>query len=161
MTLGFRAVRFAVLGLLLLVSCRGPDLRPDVANERVEVISVAPRFEGEGKATLAVTLDVLPLGEDGVAESVDWELWLNTRHFASGVQVVNQRTPSQEKTRISFETPMVFRGLPSSSDPLLLTVSVRGGVRTRLRTTEARYPFELIAKQRLENAPVFEDAEED
>lgn len=154
-------MRHIALILIALTGCRAADVRPDVANERVEVISVVPRFEGEGKATLSVTVDLLPLGEDGVAESVDWELWLNTRHFASGVQVVNQPTPSQQKIRISFEAPMVYRGLPPSSEPLLMTVAVRGGVRMKLRTTEARYPFEKFSKQSVVNAPVFEGAEED
>lgn len=154
-------MRFAlVLPLLLFVSCRAPEVRADVANQHVEVISVTPVFEAEGKATLSITVDVLPLGEDGVAESIDWELWLNTRHFASGVQVVNKPTPSQQKTRLTVEAPLVFRGLPASSEPLLLTVAVRGGVRMKLRTTEARYPFEIFSKQSVANAPVFEGAED-
>lgn len=138
-----------------------PDVRPDVANKYVEVMDVLPRFHGEGHGTLAMTVDVLPLGEDGIAESIDWELWLNTRHFASGVQVINTVTSSRERTRLQFETPLVFRSLPSASDRTLMTVSVRGGVRMRLRTTEARYPFERVTKQGVENAPVFEGAEED
>lgn len=138
-----------------------PDVRPDVANKYVEVIEVTPRFLREGQGTLALTVDLLPLGEDGVAESVDWELWLNTRHFASGVHVLNTVTHSRERTRLRFETPLVFRSLPAASDRTLLTVSVRGGVRMRLRTSEARYPFERVTRQGVDNAPVFEGAEED
>lgn len=157
-------VRLFAPSLLLLfaaLGCRAPLIRPDVANEWVNVVDVTPVFEGDGKATLSLTLDVLPLGEDGAVEAVDWELWLNTRHFASGVQVVNATLASRDKTRLSFTTPLVYRGLPSALEPTRITASVRGGVRVRLRTTEARYPFEHVSRPTLANVPVFEGADED
>lgn len=156
-----KRIAAASLCLFVAAGCRAPDVRPDVANEHVRVIEVKPVFLGEGNATLSITVDMLPLNEDGAAEAIDWELWLNTRHFASGVQVVNHQLSSRQKTRLTVEAPLIYRGLPGATDRTLLTIAVRGGVRVKLQGTEARFPFESFSKQSLENVPVFEGAEEE
>jgi hypothetical protein len=155
-------VRISALLVLLLCSCRPSAAQSDRAASEARLISAVPKFEGGGRGSLEIEVEVAPLGDDATAESVDWELWLNTRHFASGVSALGERLNGTEPKRIHATVPLVFRGLQTNVEPVLLTIGVRGGLRVKSGQSEARYPFELVSKQSVENAPVLESgAEED
>ncbi|MFL5318371.1 MAG: hypothetical protein ACJ790_01850 [Myxococcaceae bacterium] len=154
-------IRVVPVLLLLLCACRPSAAQSDVSASEARLLSAVPSFEGDGKGTLDIVVEVGALGDDAVAESVDWELWLNTRHFASGVNVVSERLSGTETRRIHAVVPLVFRGLQTNVEPILLTVGVRGGLRVKDGRSEARYPFELVTKQSVAQAPVLESGGND
>lgn len=124
-------------------------------------MSAIPSFANEGQGTLELVVETQPMGNEVVAESVDWELWLNTRHFASGVNLVGEKLPATQPKTLTISVPLVFRGLQSTPEPALLTVSVRGGLRVKSGGTESRHPFERVAKRSVANAPVLESGTTD
>lgn len=151
----------ALIPIALLCACRPGAAQRDSSASEVKLRSAVASFEGgDGRGELSLTIDVMPLEEGAVAESVDWELWINTRHFASGMNAVGERLTQREGRQIEVTVPLVFRGLQTNLEPQLVTVSVRGGMRVKSGSTYARYPFEGSFKQTVPNLPVFQSESE-
>jgi hypothetical protein len=140
---------------LLLFGCVGPTLATQpVAPGEVWVERLEVRFDEPGRGLLQLGLLANGVGEQVQAQSVDWELWLDNRYFAAGVEQVDVVVAAAGETKVSLELPLVFPKLPVASEPARLQLSARGGVVLRGGTREERHPFQGSVKAAVARAPL-------
>lgn len=145
------------LALALLAGCAGSRLQVatlqpgEVLVQGLEVAFFEP---GSGELTLELVME--GVGEPVQAQAVDWELWLDNRYFAAGVEQVMRELPVAGETPLVLKFPLHFPKVPVAGEPQRLKLSTRGGVVLRGGTREERHPFEVSVFRRVERAPVLE-----
>jgi hypothetical protein len=158
---GMKPIPLALLSVLLS-GCVAQTLatQPVVPGE-VWVETLEVRFDEPGRGLLRLGLLANGVGEPVQAQSVDWELWLDNRYFAAGVEQVDVAVAASGETPVSLALPLVFPKLPASSEPQRLQLSTRGGVVMRGGAREERHPFQGSVKATLANAPLLGGAGSD
>jgi len=150
-----RGLRLTAVAALLLSACRGPasSVQPVTPGE-VRVHALDVRFDEPGRGQLQLGLVVTGVGEPLQAQSVDWELWLDNRYFAAGVEQVDVALPPVGEAAVALALPLHFPKLPASVEPLRLHLSARGGLVLRGATREERHPFQGSVKATVARAPL-------
>ncbi len=149
-------VQLALLWLLA-AGCAGPRLQAATLQPGevlVQGLDVAFDEPGSGELTLELVME--GVGEPVQAQAVDWEVWLDNRYFAAGVEQVTRQLPVAGETPLLLKFPLHFPKVPVAGEPQRLKLSIRGGVVLRGGTREERYPFEVSVFRRVERAPVLE-----
>jgi hypothetical protein len=155
------AARALFLGLAVLATgCR--TTLPAARSQAVEVRSVEASFSGADRGELKLSLEVEnPQTLTGELTRVAWELWLNGRWFAAGLQAVNEPLTGRQLKTLELTLPVVFRHLEVRTDPTIVEVGVRGGVDLHFGGVSFRLPFESIRRLEVQGAPVLTGTNED
>jgi hypothetical protein len=140
-------VRRAVVALLcggVLSGCLGSvPFRPRAYDEAVRVDSVAVDFRPDGSGVLDLGLEVAnPSSDAASVSSVDFELRVDGRRVAAGVQQVAVALPSDERLPLRVFFPLASEGATGGVEPVARRVRVSGGVVLRFGGTERRAPFD-------------------
>ena len=143
--------------LLLLSGCAGSRLQVATLQPGqvlVQGLDVAFFDPGNGELTLELVME--GVGEPVQAQTVDWELWLDNRYFAAGVEQVALALPAAGEMPLRLKFPLHFPKVPVAGEPQRLKLSTRGGVVLRGGAREERHPFEVSVSRRVERAPVLQ-----
>ncbi len=147
--------RLAATAMVLLSACRGPALAVQpVAPGEVLLETLEVRFDGPGRGAMRLGLVAYGVGEPVQAQAVDWELWLDNRYFAAGVEQVDVAVPASGEVPLGLEVPLHFPSLPASAEPQRLQLSARGGVVMRGGAREERHPFQGSVRATVARAPL-------
>lgn len=141
--------------VLLLSGCAGPRLQVATLQPGevlVQGLEVAFNEPGNGELKLELVLE--GVGEPVQAQAVDWELWLDNRYFAAGVEQVAVEVAPRGETALPLKLPLHFPKLPQAGEAQRLKVSARGGVVLRGGAREERHPFQASVHRSVERAPV-------
>ncbi|MBM4379360.1 MAG: hypothetical protein FJ086_08680 [Deltaproteobacteria bacterium] len=143
-----------LLAALGMTGCRGPVLAVQpVAPGEVLLETLEVRFDEPGRGQLKLGLAANGVGEPVQAQSVDWELWLDNRYFAAGVEQVDVALPASGEVPVTLELPLHFPKLPASAEPQRMQLSARGGLVLRGGAREERHPFQGSVKATVARAP--------
>ncbi|MCY1016548.1 hypothetical protein [Pyxidicoccus sp. MSG2] len=140
-------MRRAVVALLcggVLSGCLGSvPFRPRAYDEAVRVDSVAVDFRPDGSGVLDLGLEVAnPSSDAASVSSVDFELRVDGRRMAAGVQQVAVALPSDGRLPLRVFFPLASESATGGAEPVARRVRVSGGVVLRFGGTERRAPFD-------------------
>lgn len=134
-----------LLGLVWLPGCRGVAFRPEAYEEAARVEALDLRFAPDGSGLLTLKLAVRnPTSELALLTRVDFELAVDGRHLAAGLQQVEVALGEDRQAReVEVSFPLVSHGAAGSASYIPRQVRVRGGVLLRYGPrTERRALFE-------------------
>jgi hypothetical protein len=148
--------------LVVLVACTTADYYRLVeeALPKVEVLAIAARFPTETSGQLEFRLAIPNKAEDGLKViRVDWEVWLENRHFSTGQQIVSFDVGPREERVLYLDVPVAYRKLPLRRGPIHLEIGLRGKMLVRYGDKEEIEPISIYFARRMEvlceNAPIF------
>lgn len=147
--------------LLLALALGG--CRPGAATPRDVVLGLAELsvdFPDEGQGELSFAVDC-PLAPGATVTKVSWELWLDARRFAVGLEGTPDAQPAADGlARVSVRAPLRYRHLRWDPGGAYLQVALAGELTVRRRGVDSVVPFrggqELITR----GAPVLEGPRE-
>ncbi len=119
----------ALVALVLCAACATLRPPPPPPPLPVEVEELELRFEGDNAGLLELSLSVLnPSTQAATASEVDWELWVEGRRFATGMQSVAVPVPPGERARVQLQIPLAFRRRTLVTELRPVELGVRGEV---------------------------------
>jgi hypothetical protein len=145
---------WVLLAGLCAVGCfsflRNPQLE-----DRARVTALSLAFPEPGRGLLTVTLNARsPSAQPMPLVQLEWELWLEGRHFASGVRALEGAVLPEAQTELHLEAPLAFRVLPTEPKAARRAVALRGFVAVGEREEPLRLPFTHHETLEVTGAPV-------
>lgn len=129
--------------LLLLAGCRALDVVPVRDSLRAEVAAVQASFPNETHATFELRLRARnPTRQTAKIGSLSWELWLQGKWFAAGVQQLGESVSPGEVRELRVTLPLAFRPMPMTTEPTPLLVGLRGTLAARFGDASREWYFE-------------------
>lgn len=136
----------AVLAAVLLAGCPGVPWRPEAYDTAVRVETLDLRFAPNGTGLLTLKLEVRnPTSDEGVLTGVDFDLSVDGRRLAEGLQQVEVPLATDGRAQpVEVSFPLVVQGTAGTASHLKHQVQMNGGGVLRYgQRTERRATFQV------------------
>lgn len=148
--------QFMCLAVGLFTGCAVQRVIVPVAESFVEVPALKLEFSENSQARLQADLQLTnPQNKPGRIIECQWDLYVEGRHFASGIEALGKDVPASASAHVALNLPIEFRNLSLQPRERKVVVTFRGMVVLRWDDSELALSFMKTTLDAVVGAPLW------